>query len=182
MLPSAPVFASAMGKLGIRRADTVVVYDSPSLGIFSAPRAAWTLRVFGHEKVHLLNNFKVWVEEGLPIETGTAEVHEQAEYEEVAPNLQMVADFEEVKALAEMRLGGGKSDVQLLDARPGGRFRGAEPEPRPGACSLRLAALSLPLCYSPWSLVVLTGRCSQASRLAMFRGRYRSRSATWSIQ
>lgn len=136
MLPSAPVFASAMGKLGIRRADTVVVYDSPSLGIFSAPRAAWTLRVFGHEKVHLLNNFKVWVEEGLPIEAGTPEVHEQTVYEVVAPDPRMVADFEEVKVLAEMRLEGGKSDVQLLDARPGGRFKGVDPEPRPGVCTV----------------------------------------------
>lgn len=134
MLPSAPVFASAMGKLGIHRSDTVVVYDSPSLGIFSAPRAAWTLRVFGHKRVHLLNNFKVWVEEGLPITTGTPEVHEQTVYEVVAPDLRMVADFEEVKALAEMRLEGGRSDVQLLDARPGGRFKGVDPEPRPGVC------------------------------------------------
>lgn len=133
MLPSAAVFAAAMGKLGITRADTVVVYDSPSLGIFSAPRAAWTLRVFGHKKVHLLNNFKVWVEEGLPVETGPVAEVKATVYEEFAPDLQMVADFEEVKALAELRLGGGESPVQLLDARPEGRFRGVEPEPRPGA-------------------------------------------------
>lgn len=141
MLPPAPVFASAMCKLGITRADTVVVYDSPSLGIFSAPRVAWTLRVFGHPKVHLLNNFMVWVEEGLPVEKGPSAHVEPTVYAEHEPDLRMVADFEEVRELAELRLGGGASAVQVLDARPGGRFRGVEPEPRPGACvSLFLAA------------------------------------------
>lgn len=143
MLPSAAVFAAAMGKLGISRSDTVVVYDSPSLGIFSAPRAAWTLRVFGHAKVHLLNNFKVWVEEGLPVEMGPVVQVKATTYEEVAPDLRMVADFEEVKALAELRLNGGESPVQLLDARPAGRFRGVDSEPRPGVF-FGVAKLSLP--------------------------------------
>ena len=46
------------------------VYDSAELGIFSAPRVAWTLRVFGHPSVHLLNNYKLWVEQGHEVEAG----------------------------------------------------------------------------------------------------------------
>lgn len=132
MLPSASVFAEAMGKLGITRRDTVVLYDSPYVGIFSAPRAAWTFRVFGHEKVHLLNNFKVWIEEGLPVETGPDEVVEATEYEVGEADLGMVDGFEDVKRVAEKVLGGGGSGVQVLDARPKGRFSGVDPEPRPG--------------------------------------------------
>src|SRR5579871_3024853 len=70
MLPSPSEFASAMSALGIRRDDIVVVYDTAELGIFSAPRVGWTLKVFGHDQVHILNNFKIWVEEGYPTESG----------------------------------------------------------------------------------------------------------------
>ena len=70
MLPTAEGFAEAMQKIGIRRDDAVVVYDSQELGIFSAPRVGWTFKVFGHPNVHLLNNFRLWVQQGLPTETG----------------------------------------------------------------------------------------------------------------
>lgn len=42
MLPSPQVFKDALSQLGIARDDTVVVYDTAELGIFSAPRVAWT--------------------------------------------------------------------------------------------------------------------------------------------
>lgn len=42
MLPSPEIFKDAMSELGISRDDTVVVYDSAELGIFSGPRVAWT--------------------------------------------------------------------------------------------------------------------------------------------
>ncbi|KAJ2971306.1 hypothetical protein NQ176_g7759 [Zarea fungicola] len=70
MLPNAKGFAGAMSELGIRKEDVVVVYDSKELGIFSAPRVGWTLKIFGHENVHILNNFKLWVDEGYPTESG----------------------------------------------------------------------------------------------------------------
>jgi len=59
MLPSPEVFQDAMSDLGVKKDDVLVVYDSAELGIFSAPRVAWTLRVFGHPTVHLLNNYKL---------------------------------------------------------------------------------------------------------------------------
>jgi len=60
-----------MTSLGIRREDRVVVYDSVELGLFSAPRVAWMLRVFAHKgDVHVLDNFKEWVRGGLPVESG----------------------------------------------------------------------------------------------------------------
>ena len=48
MLPPAAKFAAAADALGISNDSTVVVYDG--LGIFSAPRAWWTFRAFGHER------------------------------------------------------------------------------------------------------------------------------------
>jgi len=53
MLPSKEFFASAVGALGISDRDTIVVYDGA--GLFSAPRVWWTFRLFGAEKVFILD-------------------------------------------------------------------------------------------------------------------------------
>jgi thiosulfate/3-mercaptopyruvate sulfurtransferase len=51
-----------MGKLGITNQDNIVVYDSA--GLFSSPRAWWTFKVFGHERVWVLNGgLKKWLQE-----------------------------------------------------------------------------------------------------------------------
>ncbi|KMU80615.1 thiosulfate sulfurtransferase [Coccidioides immitis RMSCC 3703] len=65
MLPTKERFAEAMQSLGIRRDDEVVVYDTEELGLMSAPRVGWTLRYFGHPNVRILNNFRLWVRDGL---------------------------------------------------------------------------------------------------------------------
>ncbi|KAL2114916.1 hypothetical protein VTJ04DRAFT_10579 [Mycothermus thermophilus] len=144
MLPNPKNFAEAMSELGIRYEDTVVVYDSAELGIFSAPRAAWTLKVFGHPKVHILDNFRLWVEQGFPIESGNVWTVECSMYP-IPPKLDetKVAEFDEVREIAAQNLGGkekaeggseeaGGGGVQLLDARSHGRWSGKAPEPRPG--------------------------------------------------
>ncbi|KAG9651023.1 Rhodanese-like protein, partial [Aureobasidium melanogenum] len=135
MLPSAQVFTQAMRKLGIRRDDNIVVYDSAELGIFSAPRVAWTLRVFGHPSIHILNNYKLWVEEGLPVEQGEQRDLPESQYPEPKIDPSKVAAFEEVKEVAKDYNKEGREGVQILDARSYGRWSGADPEPRPGLSS-----------------------------------------------
>lgn len=134
MLPSSEDFAKAMGQLGIRRDDSVVVYDSKEQGIFSAPRVAWTLKVFGHQNVHILNNFKQWVEEGYTTEWGEPEKLEPVDYPVPELDRSKVVDFEHVKEIAKRQGESGKADIQILDARSKGRWEGKEPEPRPGKC------------------------------------------------
>jgi thiosulfate/3-mercaptopyruvate sulfurtransferase len=135
MLPSPEDFAQAMGQLGIRRDDSVVVYDSKELGIFSAPRVGWTFRVFGHSNVHLLNNFKLWCEEGYPVESGEPEAVEPVEYPVPELDVGKVVAFEQVKEIALEQGKEGAEEVQILDARSEGRWKGTEPEPRPGLSS-----------------------------------------------
>jgi thiosulfate/3-mercaptopyruvate sulfurtransferase len=136
MLPSAKEFASAMSGLGIRREDTVVVYDTKELGMFSAPRVGWTLKVFGHPKVHLLDNFRLWVEQGLPTEQGELWTVECSPYKIPEADLsKSVASFEEVKEVALDHNKEGAEGVQVIDARSAGRFTGKEPEPREGLSS-----------------------------------------------
>ena len=147
MLPTAAGFAPAMTDLRIRREDRLVVYATAELGIFSAPRVAWTLRVFGHPNVHILNNFRMWVDQGLPTESGEpSSAPEKSKYVVPAFNPDRLACFRDVRLVAREL---GKEDgekVQILDARSPGRFSGKEPEPRPGLSSGHMpGSLNVPL-------------------------------------
>ncbi|KAL1892910.1 hypothetical protein Sste5346_006803 [Sporothrix stenoceras] len=135
MLPSAKDFAAAMSELGIRKEDTVVVYDSKELGIFSAPRVGWTLKIFGHPKVHILNNFRIWVDEGLPTESGEVYSVECCAYPIPEVDNTKVASYEDVREVALDHNKEGAEGVQIIDARSSGRFTGEAPEPRPGLSS-----------------------------------------------
>lgn len=150
MLPKPRQFAAAMSEMGIKRDDTVVVYDTPELGIFSAPRVAWTFRVFGHPRVHVLNNFKLWTEQDLPIEgkiTGNSDtggIDPRSNYPEPKLDNRLVATYEEMKDIVQ-QLVNGKSDALILDARSKGRWDGSLKEPRPGLSSGHMpTSVSLP--------------------------------------
>ena len=66
-----PVFAAAMERTGIGDDDLVVGYDDSV--IFMAARLAWSLRTYGHERVHILDGgFRKWSAEGRQIERGPA--------------------------------------------------------------------------------------------------------------
>lgn len=135
MLPSAEGFRDAVREQGINRDDTVVVYDSAELGIFSAPRVAWMFKVFGHPSVHILNNFKLWVAQGYPTEEGQQEHVEKTDYPTPELDKSKVISFEEVKQIAKDHNKEGREEVAILDARSEGRWRGVDPEPRSGLSS-----------------------------------------------
>ncbi len=145
MLPSPKGFAGAMSELGIRKEDVVVVYDTKELGIFSAPRVGWTLKIFGHQNVHILNNFKLWVDEGYPTESGELYSVECFPYPIPELDESKVATFEHTKEIASDYNKEGAEGVQILDARPHGRFIGQAPEPREGLSSGHMpGSISLP--------------------------------------
>jgi thiosulfate/3-mercaptopyruvate sulfurtransferase len=134
-----------MSALGIRKDDTIVVYDTAELGIFSAPRVAWTLKVFGHDLVHVLNNFKIWVDEGYPTESGEFYSIECCPYPIPDKDESKVVDFPEMKEVAQDYNKEGAEGVQILDARPYGRWAGTAPEPRPGLSSGHMpGSISMP--------------------------------------
>ncbi|MGH6955609.1 MAG: 3-mercaptopyruvate sulfurtransferase [Caulobacteraceae bacterium] len=146
MLPAPQAFATAVRRLGAQPDSTVVVYDS--VGVFSAPRAWWSFRAMGHERVFVLDGgLKAWLADGHPVEQGWREP-EHGEFKAHArPDL--VADFERVRAALE------RSEAQVVDARAANRFRGDAPEPRPG-----LRAGHMPGARNvPWSgLVTAEGK------------------------
>ena len=132
MLPTIEAFAEAMQKMGIRRDDELVVYDTEELGLFSAPRVGWTLRVYGHANVHVLNNFRLWCLEGFPTESGEPERLEPSKYPVPSYETDMVVKFAEMKTIGYDYGKEGAEEIQILDARSKGRWEGTEPEPRPG--------------------------------------------------
>jgi thiosulfate/3-mercaptopyruvate sulfurtransferase len=123
MLPAAQAFAEAVSRLGIANDRTIVVYDS--VGLFSSPRVWWTLRVFGARDVFILDGgLPKWLAERRPVEAG-----------EPAPRpLPFTAhlDPQAIAALADVRQALSAGSAQVVDARSRARFRGEEPEPRPG--------------------------------------------------
>ncbi|KAJ5778743.1 hypothetical protein N7520_001989 [Penicillium odoratum] len=135
MLPTCETFAEAMSELGIRRDDEVVVYDTAEVGIFSAPRVGWTLRVFGHPNVHILNNYRLWTREGFPTESGEPASVEKSKYPVPTYDSKLVISFREMKELALDYGKEGAEEVEILDARSYGRWAGIDPEPRPGLSS-----------------------------------------------
>lgn len=79
MLPSPERFAAFAGKHGITKNSHVVVYDSE--GIFSSPRTAWTFKVYGHEKVSVINGgLPRAKKEGVSLETGPPKKFEETQY------------------------------------------------------------------------------------------------------
>jgi len=125
MLPTPMVFQNEVRALGINKDDHVIVYDRSNQYIASA-RVWWTFQVFGHEKVSVLDGgFLKWKSENRKVETGSNE--------KAIKRGDFVASYrsELVQTLDQMREN-VKQKRQIVDARPAGRFKGDDPEPRPG--------------------------------------------------
>ncbi len=124
MIPPHEKFALAMRRLGMGDGRHVVVYDAQ--GIFSAARAWWMFRFFGHSEVSVLDGgFPKWLAEGRPVEEGEPLLARERHYTG-RTSLNLVRDVTQVAKAAKL------GTEQIVDARSAGRFEGAEPEPRPG--------------------------------------------------
>lgn len=154
MLPPLDLFNKSLTKLGISTTDKLVVYDRE--GIFSSPRAAWNLSLFGHKHVYLLDNFAKYLKSEYPLDT-RAVVSETTTNTEASPEAYLaisesdfaeayksqVIEFEELLDL--VKSGQLEREYVTFDARSNDRFTGAAPEPRPGLPSGHIpSSLSLP--------------------------------------
>jgi len=122
MLPAPEKFSSKVRKLGLGDGSRIVVYDQR--GIFSAPRAWWMFRVFGHRDVAVLDGgLPKWLAENLPTEDGPPRKTEERHFTARLDNT-MVRERRHLLRNLERRR------EQVLDARGAGRFAGDDPEPR----------------------------------------------------
>jgi len=129
MIPSPERFAEKMAERGIGDGDRVVVYDA--VGLSSAGRAWWMLRLYGHDNVALLDG-------GLPkwqVEGARSTAPSRSFRRAASPPFpaELVRDKEAIRANLTRRA------EQVVDARaaaaskaPRGNLAGAAPRPYPG--------------------------------------------------
>jgi len=159
-LPSAETFTQEVRALGVSRESVIVVYDST--GIYSSPRARWMFQAMGHSQVAVLDG-------GLPAWVAAGHTVEPKSPRPVAPGdfqarlcAALVSEAGQVQAaLADV-------ETAVLDARPEGRFQGADPEPRLGLRSGHMpGAMNL-----PYNAVLVNGHLRPVHELsALFASR-----------
>lgn len=122
-MPAPEAFAASVGALGISRNDRIVVYDG--MGLFSAARVWWMFRAMGAANVAVLNGgLKAWQAETRPLEGNCSPPSARKFVPRPQPG--WVTDIMAVKSHIE------EGSACIVDARPGPRFNGSAPEPRPG--------------------------------------------------
>ena len=141
MVPTADYFARQMESLGVSNSSRVVCYDQ--IGIFSAPRAWWMLRLFGHDQVAVLDGgLPKWRAELRAVQSG-------APSPALAGNFRSAGRSRLLRSLGDVRDNLGTRRELMLDARSADRFHARVAEPRsglrsghmPGACNLPFGEL-----------------------------------------
>jgi thiosulfate/3-mercaptopyruvate sulfurtransferase len=123
MLPTADAFAREVGLLGIGDDDLVVLYDSA--GLAGPARVWWSFRVFGHDRVVILEGgLKLWKAQGRPVDSALPTPAPARFTARFRPEL--------VRDRAWMLANLATRAAQVIDARSAGRFDGSAPEFWPG--------------------------------------------------
>jgi thiosulfate/3-mercaptopyruvate sulfurtransferase len=125
MLPTAEQFDEAMQDLGVGAGMQVVVYDS--VGLFSAARAWWMFRYFGHDEVAVLDGgLPAWIGAGYSVESGRGKVVPPPHPFKSHVHPHWVVDADDLLQNIDSK------EHLVLDARANPRFKGEAAEPRPG--------------------------------------------------
>lgn len=123
MAPPPEMFVSRLRAMGIGDGHQVVVYDNSD--VHSAARVWWLFRLMGKTDVAMLDGgFAKWRAEERPVEDMPPITRDR--HMTVQRQAALVRDVTQVAAAAKL------GDHQIVDARSPARFRGEEPEPRPG--------------------------------------------------
>ncbi|KAG5186938.1 Rhodanese-like domain-containing protein [Tribonema minus] len=123
MLPKADVFSKQVSDLGIGNEHHVVIYGGPNTA--SSARVWWMFRVFGHERVHILQGgLQVQVRE---YHTWTSTHHASSARHAAAP----IAPLPNKNALPlqSRTWRSGSAPGTIVDVRPPERFHGLQAEP-----------------------------------------------------
>ena len=126
MLPSTDNFTVAMRALGVNSDSHVVLYDDSD--IKPAARGWWMMRMFGHDRVSVLDGgLAAWRAIEGPLVAGDEGSRKEGNFVTRPSSGAGVIDFTAIVSL----LGDGLPE-QIIDARAAARFAGKMPEPRAG--------------------------------------------------
>ncbi|KAI0048436.1 Rhodanese-like protein [Auriscalpium vulgare] len=144
MMPSGEAFARALEDFGVTPTSHVILYDSH--GIFSAPRALFMLRSFGHERSSVLDGgLPRWEAEGRSVEAGPIGETAKGTYPVPPAPSDAVRSYEQMVQNSTGDLSTDLTAELVVDARARGRYLGTTPEPRPGLPSGHIpGSFSLP--------------------------------------
>lgn len=124
MAPTAARFEHLVAALGVNEDSRVVFYDQ--LGIFSAARGWWLMRLFGHERVAVLDGgLPKWQREGREVVVGEASPPEPG-------SIRAALNARYLRGLGDVRANLSQPRELVLDARSADRFFARVPEPRAG--------------------------------------------------
>ncbi|KXS09770.1 Rhodanese-like protein [Gonapodya prolifera JEL478] len=140
MVPSVKEFEADVSALGISNDDHIVVYDT--YGILTSARVWWLFKIFGHDKVSVLDGGLLrWIEQGHPV-TAEESVFKPTAFKATTPVSGRVIKYSTVLQY----LSNPSAAPQLVDARPSTRFQGESLEPRVGIPSGHIpGSLNTPL-------------------------------------
>ncbi len=125
MLPTAAAFADYVSDFGISNDDLIIIYGQTGM-IMGPARAWWMFKIFGHDRVCLLNGGLLsWNVENLPI-TDSITTPQKSNYSAAAYNVDMLVNKDQVLQASETH------SAFIFDARAAERFNGELEEPRPG--------------------------------------------------
>lgn len=126
MVPSPDGFATAMRDLGLGNDDHVVFYDDSD--IRTAARGWWMMRLFGHERVSILDGgLAAWRGIGGALDSCDSAPVSPGDFTSRPSVCVSVVDFDSLSSQVSDGSAG-----QILDARAAARFAGEAPEPRRG--------------------------------------------------
>lgn len=168
MMPSAEFFQEEMQKLGVNHDSAIVAYDKD--GIYSSPRAWWMFRAMGHEQVAVLDGgLPAWIQAGYETVPTLATPKRRGNFASRPQGWLFVDSRFVLQALAD-------PTYSVIDARSEGRFKGQEPEPRPG-----LRGGHMPNAVNiPHTSVLENGKLSSKSSLRSIFEQYKDKKMIFS--
>ena len=168
MMPSAEFFTEEMQKMGVNQDSAIVAYDRD--GIYSSPRAWWMFRAMGHEQVAILDGgLPAWIQAGYETVPTLAETKGGGNFVSNPQEGMFVDSSFVLQALND-------PTVSVIDARSEGRFKGQEPEPRPGLRSGHMPnAVNI-----PYTNVLENGKMAPKSKLQTIFEEYKDKKMIFS--
>ncbi len=125
MLPKPDAFTQSVESMGMGSDHFAVVYDVH--GLMSAARLWWMFRIFGHDRVAVLDGgLPAWIAAGGTLESGPARQRDGEPHFHARFRPELVRSREEVLTALQ------DPSTTIVDARGAGRFNGTAVEPRPG--------------------------------------------------
>ncbi len=138
MMCSSEQFTEQMQRAGVNQDSQVVIYEDQ--GLFSSARAWWMFKAMGFDKVKVLSGGLVkWQALGLATQASYSAPNHRGDFVANPRDDYFISAEQVLNSLDQQ-------NTLTLDARPYGRFSGAQAEPRAGMRSGHIAnSRSLPL-------------------------------------